>query len=70
MEGVWRGSHVDCATSWYCATYKVKKLTHKCLFLTACLPWVLAQTRNRVANSQVGPLFRDDPQHLLGPLNF
>src|ERR1035441_3643651 len=38
MEEVWRGSHVDCVTSWYCATYEVKNLTPKCVLLIASSP--------------------------------
>jgi hypothetical protein len=43
MEGVWRGSHVDCVTNWNCLTYEVKKLALKGILLTACLPWLFIQ---------------------------
>ena len=50
MEGVWRGSHVDRGTSWYCTTYKVKNLTPMCISLTTRLSCSFAQMDTLTAN--------------------
>jgi hypothetical protein len=47
MEGVWRGSDVGRATSWYCSTYKGEDSTPKCSFMTPCL-WWCAELRKRL----------------------
>ena len=44
-EGVWRGSHVDCTTSWNCDTYNGNFLASKCNSLTTSLPLFFWPTR-------------------------
>ena len=56
MEGVWRGSHVDCATSWYWPTYKGEFATLKRIVLPTLLPWLFTQMSKppRAALRQLG----------------